>query len=508
MITATLLALSLLAPPGDAVTAAPPPVVATHYFYWYRWPDQHFDQPGAPGREGHRRHLPEPEKVSYLSADWHAAQFRAMAGCGIDIALPVYWGAPGAYEKPGVRFSVDGLGPMVQALDEIDGKKIALGLFYDTSTLLRSVRGLSSGDDQPDRPDLTKLAGRRLFCNTVVEYFERIPKRHWGRLDGKPLVVLYVSGFAGKWDETLGGSLREAFERRFPGEYPLLVADASWGEIGQDLTTSWGAALHEPKLFDGVAQIGAGYDDSPVPGRRTPIRERDGGDFYRWSWQQAVLAEPRLVVIETWNEMHEGTEICETVEAGRLYLELTEEWIDRLRRKDPGPPIPAPGPLKLRPDKSWGKEAIGVPEVSADYASGGVARLGLREIAWQDGPLEVTEGALRSRGSSRDSISYLYFQISDHWVFDVEETFEITVTRDEPGEVWLQYDSHDPAAPLDGAYRSVRGSPKSAGDGKVTQFFELPAARLANRQNGGADFRLVVRGGEVAVHSVVVSRRK
>ena len=57
---------------GDPRQAAQPRV-ATHYFYWYRWPDMHFDQPGAPGHEGHRRHLPEPESVSYESAATLAA---------------------------------------------------------------------------------------------------------------------------------------------------------------------------------------------------------------------------------------------------------------------------------------------------------------------------------------------------------------------------------------------------------------------------------------------------
>ena len=312
---------------GVGLLASSPdePTVATHYFYWYRWPDAHFNEPGAPGREGHRRHLPAPETVSWLSVDWHTKQFHAMAECGIDVALPVYWGAPGAYERAGTRFSVEGLPPMVEALDcmvAAGEKAVKLGLFYDTSTLRRSVRGLPVDGEHPDREDLTTPEGTALFCATIVEYFERIPPRHWARFDGRPLVVTYVSGFAGKWNEQLGPALHAAFAARFPGEKPYLVADASWGEIGQDRHTSWGAALHGPKLFPGVAQIGPGYDDSPVPGRRTPIREREKGRFYRWSWREAVLSQPELVLIETWNEMHEGTEICKTIEAGRRYLDL------------------------------------------------------------------------------------------------------------------------------------------------------------------------------------------
>ena len=82
--------------------------------------------------------------------------------------------------------------------------------------------------------------------------------------------MLYVSGFAARWDATLGPALRAAFTKRFTGERVFLVADRSWGEIGADRTTSWGAALHGPRIFDGVAQIGPGYDDSPVPGPYGP----------------------------------------------------------------------------------------------------------------------------------------------------------------------------------------------------------------------------------------------
>ncbi|MGB0582097.1 MAG: hypothetical protein ACPGVU_20575, partial [Limisphaerales bacterium] len=72
-------------------------VVATHYFYWYRWPNEHFKIPNDPASEGHYHHFVTPEKVSYLSEDWHAGELWMMKAAGIDVALPVYWGAPGAY---------------------------------------------------------------------------------------------------------------------------------------------------------------------------------------------------------------------------------------------------------------------------------------------------------------------------------------------------------------------------------------------------------------------------
>jgi len=433
-----LAALSCLLPQGRSQETNAPahPVVATHYFYWYRWPTEHFNQRGAPGREGHHHHFTKPKQVSYLSRDWHEGEFRAMSAAGIDVALPVYWGAPGAYERPNLRFARAGLKPMIEALDAIAAsgdEPIALGMFYDTSTLLRSVRGKSHGPDRPNRPDLTRAAGEQLFCRTVVEYFEQIPPRHWARFRNRPLVVLYASGFAGKWDRGLGAALRHAFAKRFPGENPWLVADVSWGRIGQDMTTAWGAALAGPKLFPSLAQIGPGYDDSAVPGRHTPIRDRQDDLFYRWSWRQAVRHRPELVLIETWNEMHEGTEICETIETGRRYLELTREWVQRLRSGDAGPALVEPEPPRLRPDLGWGAEARGATTVHAVYSQAKPERSGLREILVGDGPCTVAGGALHSRGASDRPVTYVYFQISDHWKFDVRSDCVIEVTRRDTG---------------------------------------------------------------------------
>lgn len=407
---AAAVGLGQLAAQSPTASPTPAPVnatVATHYFYWYHWPTEHFDEPGAPGPEGHCRHLPQPRSVSYRSVDWHARNFADMVAAGIDVALPVYWGAPGAYERPNLAFSRLGLPPMVEALDQLaagNGTAPKLGLFYDTSTLANDVRGAAPAGG---KADLTTAAGLDLFCTTINDYFAAIPPRHWARHRGGALVVLYVSGFASAWNAQVGPILRERFAARFPGERVCLVADASWGDLGQDLTTSWGAALWGPKLFPGVAQIGPGYDDRAVPGRRTPIREREEGAFYAFSWQRALAHRPELVLLETWNEMHEGTEICPTRELGRQYLDLTKSWVDKLRAgAPPGPAValqfPEPRPL---PDPSWGADAKGRAEVHADYARG--ERIGLREVACEDGPFRVEFGALVAGAAPKGLGSYL-----------------------------------------------------------------------------------------------------
>ena len=472
-------------------------VVATHYFYWYRWPAEHFPQPNDPLGQGHFHQFPNPRKVSYLSVDWHEQQFRDMSAAGIDVALPVYWGAPGAYRRPGTRFSVDGLKPMLRALSRIDEDAVKLGLFYDTSTLLNDVRGTSPAGG---KTDLTTLAGLELFSDTIIEYFERIPIQRWAKVKGGALVVLYTSAFASKWDQALTADLKKNFSKRFPGESVFLVADATWGDIGQDRTTEWGSTIVKPMLHPGVAQIGPGYNDSPVPGRTTPSRERENGNYYRMSWRQAIAHKPDLVLIETWNEMHEGTEICETKELGRQYIDLTAEWVKRLRNYDPsGDPIKLRFPKpRYRTDYTWGKNVVGRNHVRADFAAV-VKESGLRIARVEDGPFRQVANGLISPARKGYKARYVYFQVSDHWKFETPPIdLHLTVITRQKVSLNVEYDSHDEDASVGGAYTPAT---RIGANESHLHRFRLPEAMLANRQNNGSDFRLVIFGPDLEIQS-------
>ena len=494
--------------PCLALVAQQPVTVATHYFYWYKWPTEHFDQEGAPGAEGHARHFANPELVDYESAAWHEQNFRAMAACGIDAALPVYWGAPGLYDRPHLRFSRAGIPHMVAALESLRARGergVKLGLFYDTSTLSNDVRDV---EPRGGRADLVLPEGRELFCRTVVEYFAAIPREHWALHRGGALVVLYASGFAARWNPQLGPSLRSAFAAAFDGAGICLVADVSWGNIGQDFTTAWGTALHGPRTFPGTAQLGPGYDDRQVPGRRTPVREREDGRFYDRSWQVVLRTRPELVLLETWNEMHEGTEICSTIELGDRYEEATRKWITRLRSgADPGPSIELQWPEpRYQDDLSWGAEARGRDRVHADFGTDPATCEGLRAIDWEDGRHRVTGGLLGPAAPQPGATQYLYFQVSDHLAFDCDADFELLVTRSTGKPLELHYDSRDRFAPLDGSYRSLPPVALSSDGTWSVDRYVLSRARFANRQNGGSDFRFVAGPGSASIRSVELRR--
>jgi len=66
-----------------------------------------------------------------------------------------------------------------------------------------------------------------------------------------------------------------------------------------------------------------GYDDTHVrqPGLAVP---RAKAQLYGSLWFVAVAAQPDWILVTSWNEWHEGSEIEPSVEDGRLYLDLTK----------------------------------------------------------------------------------------------------------------------------------------------------------------------------------------
>lgn len=82
-----------------------------------------------------------------------------------------------------------------------------------------------------------------------------------------------------------------------------------------------------------VFSICPGYDDHEVPGRTNPVVDRYNGKLYETQWKLALKYNPDWVVILTWNEWHEGTEIEPSVEFGDRYLKLTKKYAFKFKAK-------------------------------------------------------------------------------------------------------------------------------------------------------------------------------
>lgn len=303
--------------------AGQPPQVMTYLFYWYD------SETGGHLQEesGLPTHLPSNPPPTWRSVDWFRKQLEDMAYAGIDIALPVYWGT-------GEDWSIGGLPNLAEAKRELaaEGQPApGIGLFFDTTIL--------------DGKDLTSADGKQYFYGLIKTYFEQFPPDQWALVDGRPVISMFFSFFPTAFDQSTFDYIYDTFEADF-GVRPYIIREQTWSfavtnlggrrvledqPIATEATFKWGAALDGYSDVGNVASVGPGFDEHLIPGRGDAIRSRDDGAWYRENWEKAIASGKRLVVIETWNELHEASGICETLEYGRTYLDLTRELVTRYK---------------------------------------------------------------------------------------------------------------------------------------------------------------------------------
>ncbi|MGB9601616.1 MAG: hypothetical protein ACPMAG_02365, partial [Limisphaerales bacterium] len=86
-------------------------------------------------------------------------------------------------------------------------------------------------------------------------------------------------------------------------------------------------------------------------------------------------------------------------------------------------------------------------------------------------------------------------------------TVEVDYLDDSAGTLAVEYDGSDPSAPFGGAYTRSPQTVKLIGDKmRKKASFPLPAAKLLNGQNGGADLRLVVNAPSFIIYELVLKR--
>jgi hypothetical protein len=464
------------------------PLVGTYLFYWYDvYSGAHVTY--EDGGDACTTHPASWEDYSFHSTRWWCEQLRDINAAGIDFAAPVYWGRPGEYNG----WSFQGLPNLVRACDylrRIGEKCPKIALFYDTSTLRNNWAHKAT--------DLTTEDGKAWFYCTVRDFFSFIPPRLWAAIDGRPIILLYASAFAEKQDPALFPYVRERFQKDF-GVNPYIIKQTSWqGEA--DNTCNWGGALG--LSLAGCAALGPGYDHSAVRGRTPLVRDRQGGAFYSRSWETLLrmnpARRPKLVMVETWNEFHEATDVANSREYGRQYIELTRKYADLFH-------------AGTRLTTGGGPYAH-ARSVSCTLGEGGKTE-GLAPFANADGQyVSVTRAGQNCVQSAPNNTGgrYLYFRVDDAFAFDLDpQAVDITVTYLDAGPTAfeLQYDSSDPAGSVrEGAFKP--GGRVELGGQEIwkTQTFRVTDARFANRTNG-ADFRLAVFGpGELCVARVEVAK--
>jgi glycoprotein endo-alpha-1,2-mannosidase len=183
------------------------------------------------------------------------------------------------------------------------------------------------------------------------------------KVDGKPVVFIYGRavgqlGLTG-WLETvklvnagyrggavlIGDQFSYGAARIFAGVHTYNTAGSLAGRSPAD-AQKWAAATYPSwvQLADGADKIVAitvipGYDDTKIrkPGLAV---ERYDGELYRVQWEEAIAADPHWVLVTSFNEWHEGSEIEPSLQYGSKYIELTGQFAERFKSAPRRPHAP------------------------------------------------------------------------------------------------------------------------------------------------------------------------
>ena len=166
-------------------------------------------------------------------------------------------------------------------------------------------------------------------------------KDAWLKVDGRPVIVIYVVDTypLAVWQEVNEGLQGAGYDPFFLGDTfnleALSVMDGlhTYNPVGrlvrgEDLTATYRRVADgthkEGRLF--APTVLPGFDDRKI---RTPgtLLVRENGGCYNQTWHAALASDPDWVLITSWNEWHEGSEIEPSREDGSEYLWLTRQWV-------------------------------------------------------------------------------------------------------------------------------------------------------------------------------------
>jgi glycoprotein endo-alpha-1,2-mannosidase len=143
----------------------------------------------------------------------------------------------------------------------------------------------------------------------------------------------YKEGFTAIGDQFSYGAARV-----FDGVHTYNTAGSLRGQK-PDAARKWAAETYKSwvQLADEAGKISTitvipGYDDTKI---RTPglAVERYKTRLYRAQWEEAIKADPHWILITSFNEWHEGSEIEPSLEYKHEYLELTGKYAKQFKAK-------------------------------------------------------------------------------------------------------------------------------------------------------------------------------
>jgi len=323
-----------------------PPLVGAHYYPWY-FPQKWTLEPVCD----------TPQLGHYDSRDRAVARRHVQWAkqAGLDFFM-VSWISPNGREDQNFQHAI---------LPEIEQQGFRFAFHYETALALNLPAGKPLDFDQK-REDGSR-AGDQFVAHFDYLADTYLKRRSHLASNGKAVVQVYLVRdmvHAGPYLKRVRDRLRKR------GIELYLIADVvfwappesyDWALLKEhfqaitaynmyyrpeflDKTRAQFQACDRMARENGLAfipNVMPGYDDTRLRGRDRETLHRQGGSFYRSSWNVAspfVSAEQPFLVITTFNEWHEGTELEPSLEYGDSYITLTSELIAKKRAEIASPP--------------------------------------------------------------------------------------------------------------------------------------------------------------------------
>jgi len=171
------------------------------------------------------------------------------------------------------------------------------------------------------------------------------------KINGYPVVFIYACEYFSveSWIEIIGKLRREGLKFIFLGDFSpektqyskvfngiyMYSPNGILHSGGENLLESYYSRMKDVATQENLifcTTVSPGYDDTKIriPGFKV---ERGNGLTYNVTWRLALKYDSRWILICSWNEWHEGSEIEPSLEYGYYYLELTKLYSEEFHGK-------------------------------------------------------------------------------------------------------------------------------------------------------------------------------